>query len=69
MKKTTRFDNEFKSKQWEQMEMDIVSNGIFNESQKNSTHKTHISLEINQTKSKLRKFIRNQTNFQIEKGE
>jgi len=31
--------------------------------------KPHISLEINQTRAKLRKFIKNQTNFQIKKEE
>ena len=39
-KKTTRFDNEVELKQLEQMEMDIVSNGIFNHSLMNSTPKT-----------------------------
>jgi len=31
-KKTTRFDNKFEPKQLEQIEADIVSNGIFNQS-------------------------------------
>jgi len=68
-KRTTRFDNEFEPQQFEQLETDILADGISTNLRWIQHPKPHISLDINQTRAKLNKFTRNQKNFQIKKEE